>query len=91
MDIFIIRELIYADSKIPAGTRASVLTLGDVSSLTDSQVYERAKKNYEKIGREGVFAFLDGKYRWLDKDDYEVIKYKAKSNFEVVAIKKDAK
>jgi hypothetical protein len=58
--------------RIPAGTDASILTVRGADNLPrgEKNTLLRARDRYKKFGRKGVFAYLGGRYRWVDREDY---------------------
>lgn len=63
----------YPDTYIVAGTDAVVLSKAAAAKLPrlEQGALLRAKWLYEKREIKGVFAFLLGKFRWVDEGDYE--------------------
>jgi hypothetical protein len=63
----------YPNVYIPAGSNAIVLTKKEADRLPKSdrdEIY-RMRIRRERLKAEGVFALLEGKYRWVNREDYE--------------------
>ena len=61
---------------LPPGTQGFILTKSHFHELEDEGLkidLERAKRHYKKNERQGVFAYIERKYRWLDKGSYKRI------------------
>jgi len=54
---------------IPAGTEAFVLTKDHLETLEEELQWElkRVRSMYKKREIDGVFIYLQGKYRWMPK------------------------
>lgn len=63
----------YPNVYIPAGSNAIVLTKKEANRLPkpDRDEIYRMRIRREKLKAEGVFALLEGKYRWVNREDYE--------------------
>jgi len=57
---------------MPAGTTGTVLTKGLFERLPWDEKFpiRRAKDHYKKRKSKGLFAYLQGKYRWLNEGSY---------------------
>ena len=61
---------------LPPGTQGFILTKSHFQELEDEDerfALERAKRHYKKNEIPGVFAYIERRYRWLNKGSYKRI------------------
>jgi len=58
---------------IPKGTQGFILRKGHVDELDEEErwLLTRAKSHYKKREQNGIFVYLERKYRWLNHGSYK--------------------
>ena len=77
MLVRLLRQSNFEDQSFAKGATAQVLMQSMVRDIPSRELQGRLKvmsDKYRKNGRKGLFAKLGGKWRWLEKGDYEILK-----------------
>jgi hypothetical protein len=76
MHVRLLHQANYDDQSFAKGATAQVLMQSMVKGIPSRELQGRLKvmsDKYRKNGRKGLFAKLGGKWRWLEKGDYEIL------------------